>query len=116
MSTTGKTTDGTCLNLKIAQEEIAALKVGLSSQNNPSMIMLPPDTMIEESEEMDIDNDAQILQAALNVPHQEEIDQDSDAMEEDQHPTVYIGSNLLVPSTTDEPVSFWASPIVEGLS
>jgi hypothetical protein len=98
MSTAGKTTDGTRLKLKIAQEEIAALKLSIQSQNNPSMVPLPRDDTDMESDthsEMDTEQhtDAQVLGAALAAPKREAIHPDNDAMEEDEHNVVYIGDD-----------------------
>jgi hypothetical protein len=106
MSTAGKTTDRTRLRLKMAQEEIVALKLkakeelealktALQAQNNPSMIPLPPEVEMEDStDDMDIDHgprDNQLLGAALSAPKRETVDEDSDAMEEDEHDVVYMG-------------------------
>ena len=100
MSTAGKTTDGTRLKLKIAQEELAALKLSIQSQNNPSMIPLPHDNTedMESNDNSDMDTDqhtdAQVLGAALAAPKREAIHPDNDTMEEDEHNVVYIGDDL----------------------
>jgi hypothetical protein len=103
MSTAGKTTDHTRLRLKIAQEELAALKLSIQSQNNPSIIPLPPDAhddkianddmdATDDNSEMDTDQptNAQMLGSALSAPKREAIHQDSDAMEDNEHKVVYI--------------------------
>ena len=119
MSTAGKTTDRTRLRLKMAQEEIAALKIKakeeleawkmtLQAQNNPSLIPLPPEVeMDEDSTEdgMDTDNgprDNQLLGAALSAPKRETVHQDSDAMEEEEHDVVYLGDDTTLQSSEDE--------------
>ncbi len=79
--------DGTHLKLKIAQEELAALKLSIKSQNNPSIIPLPRDNTedmeSDANSEMDTGQhtDAQVLGAALAAPKREAIHPDNDAME-----------------------------------
>ena len=119
MSTAGKTTDGTRLKLKIAQEElvtiklaaqeeIASLRRALQLQNDPSKIPLPTDS----SDDMETDpepTNAQLLGSALAAPKRESIQQDSDDMEDDEHPTTYIGDDKSTPSSgTDEEARYIA--------
>jgi hypothetical protein len=79
---------------------------------NPSQVPLPPDAHdanfanqadsdSDATSEMDVDSptDAQVLGAALSAPPRETVDQDSDAMEEDEFNVVYIGDD---PTTSKE--------------
>jgi hypothetical protein len=117
MSTAGKTTDRTRLRLKMAQEEIAALKLSIQSQPNPSLIPLPPDAnddnastnnaATDDNYEMETDQptDTQLLGSALSAPKRAAIHQDSDAMEDDEHTAVYIGDNPSLEESSDDAIS-----------
>jgi hypothetical protein len=71
MWTTGKTSNSTHLQLQIAQEKIAALKLALQLHHIPSMILLLPDGMDDKPEAMETNEepcDAHLLGAALSSP------------------------------------------------
>ena len=147
MSTAGKTTDSTRLQLKETREELQALKLVLQARDSPSkpkkskkkkpqrplpdmagmdsapieserplpdmagmdsasideaevittVLQIVHDAKTTEPEEME--TDAQILRAALSRKPKEAIQQDSDAMEEDEHGIIHIGSSQSSPST-----------------
>ncbi len=113
MSTAGKTTESTRLHLKEAREEIADLQQALRAQkmanqnmetdsiNGNDMETEPPDTAtaMEDNAEMDSEpTDAQLLGSAIHGKHQAVIHQESDAMEDQEHADVYIGTNDYPPS------------------
>jgi hypothetical protein len=165
MSTAGKTTDSTRLNLKIALEKIADLEIALikraqeeqqvnamETEDEPPK---PPDKMetdqsssassekeadssLEEEEEIvfspakvsfraarttdeypDDDFDAifkeaekeasptpcQLIGSALNAKQQESITAESDAMEDDDHETVYVGDLPPLPASDSSSAS-----------
>ena len=165
MSTTGKTSDSTRLNLKIAREKIADLEIALikKAQEEQQVNTMetedespkPPDKMetdqissassedeadasLEEEEEIvfspakvsfqaagttdeypDDDFDeifeeaekeagptpSQLIGSALNAKQQESINADSDAMEDDDHETVYVGDLPPLPASDSSSAS-----------
>jgi hypothetical protein len=161
MSTAGKTTDSTRLNLKMAREEIADLKQAAQKEiadlklallklspatKDPSNAFLrhdepqdPPSNKTMTEDQMETDDatqepewfepiyevpttrnkdseepsDAALLHAAIAVLPPS-IKADSDAMEDDEHKEVYIGTLPPLPPSSSEPSSSSSSSYTSG--
>jgi hypothetical protein len=108
MSTAAKTTPSVRLKLKEAQEQIGELKLALAQQTPPRQAHSSENEetndepeerqdTIEDAEQLGSDliehlTEAQVLGAALAQQHKAAIYADPDAMEEDAHSPIHIGS------------------------
>jgi hypothetical protein len=114
MSTAAKTTPSVRLKLKEAQEEIGALRLALAKKNSPTNTIDSPEDTPEDPEDasttkpmyngtvadakslgsalIDHITEAQAIGSALAGKYRDTTHEDSDAMEEDEAPSIHIGS------------------------
>lgn len=103
MSTAGKTTPGTRLKLKEAQEEIENLRIALAQQASLKKDTTYLEDHQEETHEEISENQA--IGAALARTPRETLEAAIDAMEEDQHDVIHIGSSSSSSDPSEEPHS-----------